>query len=123
MKTIQVPDYVADEFNSPITVVNGMDSTKKSSIERIYRLINEALQGIDFPDWEVQGRLYHSINDVVPYGFESIEDKFYIYAEERGQRTAIAIFKSRYIAADYFVWLASQGARTINWSLFLEMES
>lgn len=122
MKTIQVPAYVADEFNLPITSPTGMESTKKNSIERVYRLINDALLGIDFPDWEVQGRLYHSINDVIPYGFEGIEDKFYIYSKERGQRTAIAIFKSCYIAADYFVWLVSQGKGTINWNLFLEME-
>lgn len=51
-----------------------------------------------------------------------MEDKFYIYAEERGQRNAMAIFKNDHLAAEYFVWLVSDGKAKINWKLFPEME-
>ena len=38
-----------------------------------------------------------------------------------GQRAALAVFKDYQLAADYFVWLVSGGAREINWELFLDM--
>jgi len=31
----------------------------------------------------------------------------------------LAVFKDYQLAADYFVWLVSGGAREINWELFL----
>ncbi len=71
--------------------------------------------------WEVDGTPYHSIERLEPYGFEQAESKFIIYAEQRGQRTALAVFRDYQLAADYFVWLVSGGAREINWELFLEM--
>jgi hypothetical protein len=122
MKTIEVPGYVAEEFNKPLRHPSPRPDAVDVSVERVYRLINEALKGVDWPDWEVGGRRYHSVGDAEPYGFERVGDKFYIYAEERGRRTAIAVFKSRYIASDYFVWLVSKGASAIDWQLFLEME-
>lgn len=43
-------------------------------------------------------------------------------AAERGSKSAMAIFKSSHSAAKYFVWLVSGGSRSIDWSLFPEME-
>lgn len=122
MRTIEVPSYVAEDFNKPLRHPSPRPDAVDASVERVYRLIGEALRDIDWPNWEAGGRRYHSASDAEPYGFERVNDKFYIYAEERGRRTAIAIFKSGYIAADYFVWLVSKGASAINWQLFLDME-
>lgn len=122
MKTMEVPDYVADEFNKPMRHPNSQSGSVDASVERVYRLINEALQGVDEPQWEIRGTRYHSSVNTEPYGLERVGDKFYVYAEERGRRTAIAILKSRYIASDYFVWLVSNGVRSIDWQLFLDME-
>lgn len=99
MKTIEVPDYVANDFNRPLRHPSSHPNAIALSVERVYRLVKEALKGIDRPDWEVGGRGYHSPNDGEPYGFEQVDDKFYVYTEERGRRSAVAIFKSRYTAA------------------------
>lgn len=122
MKMIEVPGYVAEEFNKPLRHPSPRPDAVDASVERVYRLINEALKDIDWPDWEVGGRKYHSAGDADLYGFERVNDKFYIYAEERGRRTAIAIFKDDHVAAKYFVWLVSKGARVIDWQLFLDVE-
>lgn len=122
VKTIEVPDYVAEKFNHPLVHPNKKVGAVDASIGRVYRLINEALKDIEWPNWDVASRRYHSANDVEPYGFVRVNDKFYIYAEERGQPSALAIFKSPYLAADYFVWLVSKGTREIDWGQFLDME-
>lgn len=122
MKTIEVPDYVADQFNQPLRHPSNVANAVDTSLERVYQLVNDALQEIGWPDWEVGARRYHSPNDAEPYGFERVGDKFYIYTEERGRRTALAVFKSSYAAADYFVWLVSKGRRAIKWELFLDTE-
>ncbi len=122
MKMMEVPDYVADEFGKPLRHPCVQPGAIDTSIERVYRLISEALKGIDAPDWEIGGRRYHSSGDAEPYGLERVDDIFYVYAEERGRRTAIAIFKDDHMAAKYFVWLVSRGTRTIDWQLFLDME-
>lgn len=88
----------------------------------MYRLIHEALKGLEQADWYVGERLYHSANDLEPYCFSKIGDKFYIWIEERGRRSPVAIFKDDHMAAKYFVWLVSKGKRKINWELFLDME-
>lgn len=122
MKTIEVPNYVAEDFNQPLRHPSARPNAVDKSVERVYRLIGEALKDVEWPDWEVGDRRYHSPRAVEPYGFERVDDKFYIYATERGRRTAIAIFKSGYLASDYFVWLASKGSKAIDWTLFLDME-
>jgi hypothetical protein len=122
MKAITVPDYVADEFNQPLRHPSSKSDAVSRSLLRVYRLINEALKGISNPQWEVDGNLYHSTGRDEPYGFERVEDMFYIYAEERGWRKPIAVFKDDHMAAKYFVWLVSKGSRSIDWSLFLDME-
>lgn len=122
MKTIFVPEYVAVEFNHPLVHPSEKPDAVELSIARTYRLIAEALKEISWPDWEIGGRAYHSLNAIEPYGLECIDGKFYIYGEERGKRGAIAIFKNPHMAAKYFVWLVSNGVAQINWQLFLEME-
>ena len=121
MKAIQVPDYVADEFNHPLRHPSKKIDAVNLSLLRVYRLINESLKGISAPDWEVDGSRYHSMNRDEPYGFERVDDKFYVYVEQRGKRYAMAIFKSDSSCADYFVWLVSKGTRSIDWELFLDM--
>jgi len=122
LRTMSVPEYVANEFNHPLCHPSPRPDAVEKSIERVYKLIYESLKGIEWPDWEVDNRRYHSSNCNEPYGFERVDDKFYIYAEERGRRSAVAIFKNDHLAADYFVWLVSDGKAKIDWSLFLDME-
>lgn len=121
-KTIFVPDFVADEFEEPLRHINVANDSVTRSIERVYKLINSALQGLHHPDWEVGQRRYHSKNAIEPYCFNVIEGKFYIWIEVREEKSPIAIFKSRYLAADYFVWIVSKGERKIDWNLFVEEE-
>lgn len=121
-KQITVPDFVADEFERPLRHANPAKDAVERSVERVYRLISVALKGLDSPDWDVGERRYHSANCVEPYCFSRLGDKFYIWVEERGSSSPVSIFKSRYMAADYFVWLVSKGKRGIDWTLLLEME-
>ena len=122
MKPIEVPTYVADHFNLPFQHPSKESGAMGRSLERLYRLIAQALEGINWPDWDVANRKYHSAGDIEPYGFECVDGKFYIYIQERGQRKPVAIFKDDHLAAKYFVWLVSKGTRSINWELFLNME-
>lgn len=130
-KTITVPDYVAEEFNRQLGHPSKLPNAVDLSCQRVYRLVAYALNGIDWPEWDIDGGSYTSkipeglpglTRPAEPMGFVRVDDRFYIYAEERGRRTAIAIFKNYHMAADYFVWLVSKGKREIDWSLFLEME-
>lgn len=113
-RAIEVPGYVADEFERPLALDN------MAGLDRVYALISEALQGIEWPDWEVAGRRFHSAKANEPFGFEEVGGKFYIYSEERGKRSPVAVFKDDHLAAKYFVWLVSKGERSINWERFLD---
>ncbi len=121
-KHMTVPDFVADEFERPLRHPNPAKDAVERSVERVYRLISVALKGLDSPDWDVGERRYHSANCVEPYCFSQLGDKFYIWAEEKGEKATVAVFKDDHIAAKYFVWLVSKGKRDIDWSLFLDME-
>lgn len=85
--------------------------------KRIVVLIRESLKGINHPDWEINNGKFRSNNDTEPYGIEFHHDKAYVYAKERGARNDIAIFNSPHLAAEYFVWIVSDGKRSIDWSL------
>ena len=122
LKSIDVPDYVADQFNRPLGHPNPAPESVDKSLERVYRLIAYALKDLPHADWEINENSYASPIRNEPYGFSRVGDKFFVYAEERGRRDALAIFKSSHLAAKYFVWLVSKGSRTIDWSLFLDME-
>lgn len=122
MKTIFVPAYVADEFNAPLGHPNSHAHSVRKSIDRVYRLIDRALAGVESPNWRVDSTFYESKVNIEPYGFEWVDDKFYIHASEGGNKSAMAIFKSGHSAAKYFVWLVPGGSRSIDWSLFPEME-
>ena len=122
MKQISVPDFVADDFEQSLTHPSSRPNAVERSVERVYRLVNEALSGIEWPNWDVGQRRYHSPSDNEPLCFSQIGDKFYIWGEERGTKLSMAVFKSDHLAAKYFVWLVSNGERQINWKLFLDME-
>ena len=123
MKTsIQVPEFFSNDFERPLRHPNPASDSVTRSVERVYWLINETLRDQDDLDWSVGQRRYHSKYENEPYCFSRIENKFYIWAEERGIKSSIAIFKSRYLAADYFVWLVTKGNKKIDWESFLEME-
>lgn len=122
MKPIEVPAYVAEKFNQQSAHPSGRKDAVLLSNERIYRLIATALSEISQPAWEVCGRNYHSASSLDPYGLEFVHNVFYVYGEQKGSRDALAIFKSGYLAADYFVWLVSGGACSIDWALFMDME-
>lgn len=121
MKSISVPGYFADEFNEPLGYPSKHPDALAISIKRIFLLTAYALKDIQWPDWEINDGEIRSKNDVEPYGFELVDEKFYIYAKERGTRSAIAIFKNGHMAAEYFVWLVSKGERSIDWKLFSEI--
>lgn len=121
-KYISVPDFVADDFEKPLSHISQEKNSVQRSVERVYRLIDAALDGLKSADWDVAQGRYRSKNVVEPFCFCLFDDKFYIWVEERNDKAPIAIFKSRYLAADYFVWLVSKGAREINWELFMEDE-
>ena len=123
MMRIEVPEYVANDFNKPLTNQYRDERAVKQSLDRVYRLISHALAGLENVQWEVNEGQYHSSLHEEAYGFHRVSDKFYIYCEERGRRDAIAVFKSPYSGADYFVWLVSGGKASIDWSLFLDMEN
>lgn len=89
MKATFTPEYVANEFNRLIGHPSEKPNAVELSIARVYRLIAEALNDVSWPDWEIENRKYHSPNAIEPYGIECIDGKFYIYAEQRGQRSAI----------------------------------
>ncbi|MCV0438423.1 MAG: hypothetical protein K5880_07310 [Hydrogenophaga sp.] len=111
-RSIEVAEYVADDFERPLSTLN------QAGLDRVYFLVKKALADIEWPEWEVAGRRFHSKNGNEPFGFEDVNGKLYIYSEERGIRSAIAIFKDDHLAAKYFVWLISKGERSINWDLF-----
>ena len=123
MKTIEVPDYVADRFNQVQGHPSHIPGAVDKSIDRVYRLIAHALQKLERAEWEINENLYFSNIRNEPFGFCRVGNIFYIYAEERGRRDPLAIFESSHLAADYFVWLVSKGTRIIDWSLFLDMET
>jgi len=123
MKNISVPDFVADDFERPLGHPSMKPNAVEKSVERVYRLVSEALNGFDKGlSWEVGNRRYHSLVANEPLCFSQIEDKFYIWSEERGRKWSMAIFKSSHSAAKYFVWQVSEGTREIDWTLFLDME-
>jgi len=121
MKTIEVIDFFADTFNKENRSVFLDLNFLNKDRERTYRLINEALKDQDWPEWDVNNGQYRSKTDNEPCCFEYIDDKFYIYGMQRGKKYPTALFESSGSAADYFVWLASEGTRKIDWSLFLDM--
>ena len=123
MKPIEVPQYVADDFYKPLTHPSRAAGSVDQSLKRVYKLIAHSLKDLKDAQWEVNTDLYRSSYRVEPYGFERVADRFYIYAEEKGKRSAIAIFLDDHMAAKYFVWLVSGGTKSIDWSLFLDMES
>ena len=123
MQHIEVPDFVATDFDRPLRHPSSKPNAVEQSVDRVYCLVNEALKGIaDGLGWEVSDRRYHSAIANEPYCFSQIGDKFYIWSEERGRKSTIAVFKNDHLAAKYFVWLVSKGEREINWTLFLDME-
>ena len=120
---IDVPDYVAEEFNKPLRHPNSAPDAVERSLLRVYKLINEALKDKKFSNWEVDNHRYHSYYEGESITtFYRVDNKFYVGALERGVPHTIAIFKSAYTSADYFVWLVSEGKAQIDWSLFLDME-
>ena len=90
-------------------------------VERVHKLISNALSELPGADWIISSTNYRSVIVNEPYGIESDNSMIYIYGEERGNKSPIAVFKDLTMAADYFVWLVSKGQRKIDWELFLEM--
>lgn len=118
---IQVPRYFADVFNCKLSTQDQASERIFVMGKRVHLLIDKALENLPNSDWIISGTEYHSklINE--PYGFESDGVMTYIFAEERGKKSPIAIFKDDHLAAKYFVWLVSKGQRKIDWKLFLDM--
>lgn len=121
MGNIQVPKYFSDIFNRKLSSEEQASKRIRAMVERTHKLIAVALEDLSNADWEIANTNYHSCVVNEPMGLEGDGVMTYVYGEERGKRTPIAIFKGSTLAADYFVWLVSQGKREINWELFLDM--
>ncbi len=122
MKTIEVPDYVAEQFAALQENACQSAHVVNKSAGRVFKLASHALSGVSNPEWEINDGMYHSPTCNEPLGLHKVDNKFIIYGEERGRRDVLAIFKSCHMAAEYFVWLVSKGKREIDWGLFLDME-
>ena len=85
-KAIDVPQYVADEFNQPMRHPSQNPGAIGRSVERVFRLVGEALEGIQGLGWEINETPFHSVERLEPYGFEWAGNKFIIYAEQCGQK-------------------------------------
>ena len=102
MSSIQVPEYVEADFKKRLgPIIAGNPNATEQSLQRIYRLIAQALESVENVGWVVDGtEKYSSSNWVEPYGLERFNDSFIVYAEERGSRGVLAIFKSPDLAAE-----------------------
>jgi len=112
MKNLSVPDYVANNFGET------QSEFVSVSVNRVFQLIDEALKNSNATDWVVGDMVFHSKVVNEPYGIEYLENNFIIYGEQRGVKSALAIFHSPDLAAEYFVWLVTKGSRKINWDVF-----
>ncbi len=121
---IAVPDEVWQQFSRPLLAEFGSEDRLERSLQRVYRLTALALDGFDVrhSQWVINDGQYRSPYCLEPNGFHRVGDLFYVYGENRGTKIPIAIFKSSHLAADYFVCLVTDGKRTIDWSLFPEMD-
>jgi hypothetical protein len=75
-----------------------------SSLERVYRLIHASRKGRDSPDRDAGQRRYHSGHDLKPYGLSRRGDTFYAWAQERGSKSPIAVFKHDHLASNHKVF-------------------
>lgn len=121
--SIHVPKYVADVFGRKLSTEDQASTRIKMMIERVYKLIEHALNGLSNSDWIISNTKYRSAFLNEPYGIETDGVMTYLYAEERGKKSPIAVFKDITLGAEYFVWLVSKGQRAIDWELFLDMDS
>jgi hypothetical protein len=124
MRSIEVPDYVWQEFRKPLITDFWTSAKRERSLQRVYKLAAHALKDFDVgrAQWKINDGQYRSQYCLEPVGFHRVGDLFYVYGENRGAKSPIAIFKSMHSAVEYFVWLISNGKCNIDWSLFLEME-
>lgn len=124
MRSIEVPEYVWEEFKKPLVTDFWTPVKREKSLARFYKLAAYALESYDVKraQWSINDGEYRSLYCEEPMGFHRVGNLFYVYGENRGNKSPVAVFKSPHSAVDYFVWLVSQGQRTIDWTLFLEME-
>jgi len=124
MRSIEVPEYVWEEFKKPLVTSFWTPAKRGQSLARVYKLAAHALDGYDVKQaqWSINDGQYKSQYCEEPTGFHRVGDLFYVYGENRGAKSPIAVFKDDHLAAKYFVWLVSKGQRSIDWSLFLDME-
>jgi hypothetical protein len=125
MRSLEVPEYVWEEFRKPLITEFWTINKRERSLQRVYKLAAHAL--VDFEvgraQWDINEGQYKSKYCLEPIGFHCVGQLFYVYGENRGVKSAFAIFKSPHSAAEYFVWLVSKDQCSIDWSLFLDMES
>lgn len=123
MKSIQVPDYAAIDFETKLRHPSGAPDALARSLNRVYQLIAHALHGLPHVDWRIDDdKKLGSATVNEPCGLERFALGFVVYAEERGRKGTLALFKDPHLAAKYFVWQVSKGQRQIDWSLFLDQE-
>ena len=121
--TIQVglPDAAAASLMAKPVEPVGRPGTEES-IRRTYKLVGAALFDLAQAQWIIVDKTeIRSAYVLEPVVLERFEYGFCVYAEQRGVRTLLAVMKDYMTAADYFVWVVSEGRRKIDWAKFLDM--
>jgi hypothetical protein len=125
MTFVNLPVYAANLMLATDTHLSSLKpkGTLEQSVRRTYRLIADALEGLENAQWRIndEPRFQSAILDEF-YGLERFEHGYCVYGSERGIPRMLAIFADDHLAAQYFVWIVSRGTRVIDGSKFLDME-
>lgn len=79
--SILVPKYFADVFNRKLSIEEQASPRIRAMVERIYKLIDQALDGLLNMDWVISGTKYRSALVNEPYGIETDDVMTYLYGE------------------------------------------
>lgn len=103
--------------------------TDEKQIERVKKLINRALENLDKPtEYELCQKTFNygmglfEVGSHYGLNFHLKEEICVIFGTQRDIKYPHSIFQLKDInmAAEYFVWLVSDGRVSIDWSLYLE---
>jgi hypothetical protein len=120
---MRVTNYAADQLRGALLDPNRKLDMVNQSVRRKYCLIADALGGLSAVQWRINDEPKMRSAELDEFlGLERFAHGFCVYSSERGFRQMLAIFHSIHLAADYFVWIVSNGQCTIDWTKFLEIE-
>jgi hypothetical protein len=123
MKPVALPDYAANDLLRQRKYPSDIKNAGELSLKRTYRLIADALSGFENKQWFINDAPEYRLAILDEfYGLERFDYGFCVYASERGIPSMLAIFDRDTLSAEYFVWIVSNGQRTIDWTKFMEMQ-